>query len=79
LPELSEKHLRRQVENLDLLVDQMREEFKLYEHRRLSVEGQATAVTAASLAIAALLIANENDLASSGEPSRFGSRPPSWD
>jgi hypothetical protein len=50
--------------DLDFRIDQEREQFALYEHRRLGIETQATAVTAAALAVAALLVASRDTLPS---------------
>jgi hypothetical protein len=62
----ADSHGDEQKANLDLLIDQMQEEFNLYERRHLAVETQATAVTAASLVIAALLVTNRGDVVGIG-------------
>jgi hypothetical protein len=56
----------------DFRVEQEREQFRLYEHRRAEFELQATTITAGALTMAALLIAAQDKLARLGDIVEYG-------
>lgn len=62
----------RAVADLEFRVQQERETFLLYERRRIDYESQATALTAAALTLAALLVAGSDKLIALGTAPRFG-------
>jgi hypothetical protein len=53
-------------------VEQEREQFQLYERRRVDYEVQAAAVTAGALALAAVLVAGQGRLAKLGDAVQVG-------
>jgi len=59
----------------DFRVEQERETFQIYERRRLGVELQATAITAAALTIAALLVVTAEELSDLSVVAEWGIAP----
>jgi hypothetical protein len=58
--------------DLELRTEQERATFDLYEHRRLAVETQATALTAAALTVGGLLLLGFDDLSGLGDVPEWG-------
>jgi hypothetical protein len=58
--------------DLELRTEQERATFDLYEHRRLAVETQATALTAAALTVGGLLLLGFEDLSGLGDVPEWG-------
>jgi hypothetical protein len=58
--------------DLELRTEQERATFDLYEHRRLAVETQATALTAAALTVGGLLLLGFEDLSGLGDVPQWG-------
>jgi hypothetical protein len=58
--------------DLELRTEQERLTFDLYEHRRLAVETQATALTAVTLTVGGLLLLGFEDLAGLGDVPEWG-------
>jgi hypothetical protein len=58
--------------DLELRTEQERATFDLYEHRRLAVETQATALTAAALTVGGLLLLGFEDLSGLGDLPQWG-------
>jgi hypothetical protein len=63
---------KRRLAELEFRVNQEREQFQIYEQRRVAVELEATAITAAALTVAGLLILGQKDLSRLGDGPQWG-------